>query len=454
MMNSKIRSIEIYLVAMSVFFIALASACSTTAPTSTPVEQTAEVEEVETTPPPAPDEKITVSWGTIGYRDFAEEFFLETIAQYEAENPNVKIEWIDLPGQYREWFLSSLVAGDLPDVVDMHRVFGLADWASMGALANLDELLSDEEHARYPEGLWQGGSFDGVSYAIPWWGASRNLWYNPDLLSEAGIDNIETNPPQTYEDLFEIGRIVHEQTGNYGVGFYISDYLGTGMLVQEGVEYFTSDGAPAINSPQAREALQMWVDAYADGVFPPEAVSVSEDTDIYANINWFVAGQTAFDISGSTASAFFPDDMSFTPGFLPAVTGAAGLGPEFGGHYLVITEQSQDKEAALDFALFVAGDETQLRWAQFHTSLPTSIQASNDPQFTEAEPETIGQQARLLEIADVPRMFTLPLTPGWSEMVTVLKEQQAKAFLGEVTVEEALATVELRWNEIIERQQQ
>ena len=132
------------------------------------------------------------------------------IADYEAQNPEVKIRWVDVPwADMQSKILTAVTAGTAPDVVNLNPDFA-AQLASRNAWLSLDETLTDADKQTYLPNIWQASSLDGKSFGIPWYLTTNVTLYNQSLLDQAGVA-----PPTTYAELIEVAKQVKDKTGKY-----------------------------------------------------------------------------------------------------------------------------------------------------------------------------------------------------------------------------------------------
>ena len=96
-----------------------------------------------------------------------ESYFNTLIAQFEGENPGVKVRWVDVPwADMQSKILTAVSAGTAPDVVNLNPDFA-AQLAGRNAWLELDDRVSDAERANYLPKIWQASSLDGKSFGIP-----------------------------------------------------------------------------------------------------------------------------------------------------------------------------------------------------------------------------------------------------------------------------------------------
>jgi len=402
----------------------------------------------------APQEQkntITIEFWTIALGDAFADYINGMIATYESEHPGIKIKWVDVSGgEVAEKFLAALVGKTPPDLVN---IYDLPRFLQFGVLADMDSLVSAVEKNKRLDNFWRGvGYYQGRNYVIPWYSGVSMMWYNSALFTAAGLDS--NRPPQSIDEMLEMGRVIHEKTGKYGISWRLHPSLGApawALLRLDGVwplfdEHYRHT---TINSPSARAVLQKWIDAYQNGTLPPEALASSHRDDV----NWFIEGRAAMlPFSGGWITRYF--DASFADKAIAAAQprGAAGLVPA-NNQALVVPRMSPHIKEAVDFGLFITNDANQLEFCRQVAILPSTKAAANDPYF-HREPKSLADRANQFSATDLKDSFVLapPDVKGWSRMEDILYEEFAKAMAGQQSAKAALARVEKKWNQLLEYQ--
>jgi len=451
---------NITLVALTML-MAVSSVLAGCAPSPTPTPQVIKEKETVVVPPtpvPTPVEVVEIKWWTHVLKDAFAEYLQGLIDAYQAAHPNVKIVWADLGAEQREKFMSDVAAGTAPDLADWHRAYGFATLAGLGLLENLDELVPDEAKKAYSETLWKEGSgtYQGVTYGIPWYGGSFLLYYNKDLFKKAGLD--PEKPPTTYKELLDYARQIKEKMGVYGLSFFSNAYYLQEIFFLDGVPLVSVDGKTAvINTPRAIEVLDMWAKAYKDGVLPPEAIAVGAQAGyVRDDVDWFNSETTAMLLSAPWLTRTLPDSLLPKLGMANGPLGETGR-YNFAGHFWVVPKQSKHKKEALDFALFITSPENQLAFCKLVAITPSTVKTLADPLFSTKPAQLVtkddfDQMGRYLVAGQLLNAASPPITPGWDEMMEVLRVEVNHVFLGEKTSAKALADVEAAWNKILARE--
>ena len=113
------------------------------------------------------------------------------IDAFEAQHPDIQVEFEEFPWSDADWALrlaTAAAAGNLPDVIEAPQV-GIS-WYIQGFLQPVNDLVErDNMDMNYWSQAWLDLSiFNGDIIGLPFEGSAMLLFYNADLLNEAGID--------------------------------------------------------------------------------------------------------------------------------------------------------------------------------------------------------------------------------------------------------------------------
>ncbi len=135
--------------------------------------------------------KVTIEFMPVTSANLTAEFWGEIVDGFEAENPNIDVQYNTGSAEDFNAFSKTLyAAGKLPDVLTVLNT----DLAQLGALAPLD--ADSVEPFRNVDDI----KLDGVNYYVPTALQPQSLlWYNKDLFTAAGLD--PENPPTTVKEL-------------------------------------------------------------------------------------------------------------------------------------------------------------------------------------------------------------------------------------------------------------
>jgi putative chitobiose transport system substrate-binding protein len=374
------------------------------------------------------------------------DYFNKLIATFEAENPGVKVRWVDIPWAAMEnKILTSVSAKTAPDVVNLNPGFA-TQLASRNAWLELDSRVPSSVRKQYLPNIWKDSTLNNKSFGIPWYLTTRVTIYNKDLLQKAGV----SKPPVTYAELAQVAKQIKEKTGKYAFFITVVPEDSGEVLesfVQMGVELVDAQGKAAFNTPKGKAAFQYWVDFYKQGLMPKEALTQGHRRAI----ELYQAGETALLSSG----AEFMDTIAKNA---PSIAKVSAAAPQITGETakknvavmnLVIPRDTDKPDAALKFALFVANSENQLAFAKAANVLPSTIEALQEYRRSlsgdgKASPV---EQARDISASQMQEAEVLiPTMKNLDKLQKVIYENLQAAMLGEKTVDQAVADAAKTWN--------
>lgn len=137
-----------------------------------------------------------------------QELWPALIKEFEAAHPNVTIEnrIFGDTDSYLVALQASVSGGDPPEIYAPHVLaieYGKAGIALDLTAALGDSLLADffpSTRAEYTDG--------GKQYAVGWMAQTFGLFYNPNILKQAGVD-----VPETWDDLVAAAPVIRQKTG-------------------------------------------------------------------------------------------------------------------------------------------------------------------------------------------------------------------------------------------------
>lgn len=378
------------------------------------------------------DDPITITfWGSYGNggNSSQQEVLNETlIPSFEAANPGIKVEYVDVPYDDLLQKLTTSAAGDaLPDLVraDLGWVPRFAD---LGVLVPLSDVMDDFQEladATYP-GVLATNLYDGKYYGLPLDTNTRVLISNQAALDAAGM----SAPPATFDEFVamagalegtEIAAFADGGLGAWNIMPWI--WSGGGDIASEDLS--TSTGV--LNSPENIATIQMLVDLYQAGQI---STGMTGNSGATSTSEGLPGGQYATILDGPWMNGIWESDFpDFEPVYSPVPAGPGGSVSVVGGEDIVLTASSKHQEAALEFIRFTQSEEFQL--ALVPTGQLTVIQDLG-PQQVELVPyySVFTEQ---LETAKNRLAIT-----GGAEIDGILNTELTPAFEGTVSVEDAL----------------
>ncbi len=376
------------------------------------------------------------------------------VEEWEARNPEVDVRWTDIPwGAVEQKLLAAVFARTAPDVVNLNPKFA-AKLASRGGLLNLDEHVGPEERERYLEGAWQASTGPGGTFGIPWYLTSRITLVNGELLEAAG----HRQPPAHWQDLPAFAQAVKQATGRHAL--FVSVVPGDSAeilesFVQMGVQLVDEEKRAAFNTPAGRRAFRFWTDLYRRGLLPREVVSQGHRRaiELYQSGDLALLSTSAATLNSIRTNA--PAVAARTQ-VAPPLTGPDGSA-NMAVMNLVVPEQSDQPEAAVDFALFLTNPANQYEFARASGTLPSAGEAmaalkrdvdqarKNLEPGDEAGAQALSAQDVSLHALERARVL-VPADPEIKQLQAVIYNHLQQAMVGQLSAEEAVEAAADAWN--------
>ncbi|MGB7250498.1 MAG: sugar ABC transporter substrate-binding protein [Phormidesmis sp.] len=374
-----------------------------------------------------------------------DDYFNQLIADFEAENPDTTVKWVDVPWSDMETkILAAVSAGNAPDVVNLNPNFA-SQLAAKGAWLTLDDKLPAAEQAIYLPKIWQATQLNGDSFGFPWYLTARVTLYNTDIFEAAGV----SEPPATFEELAQVAQQIKDETGKYA--FFVSfvpedaaDVLQS--FIQMGVPLVDEEGNAAFNTPAGKDVFQYWTDLYQQELLPREVLTQGHQQAIQL----YQSGETAILASGAefldTIANNAPDIAAATQS-APQITGSTGK-KNVAAMDLVIPKDTDVEAAALKFASYVTNDANQLAFAKAANVLPSTVEAMKDSYFTdlpaEATPVEVARAVSASQLEDAAVL--VPAMEDVKELQKIVYDNLQAAMLGDKSVDQAVADAADEWD--------
>jgi putative chitobiose transport system substrate-binding protein len=396
-------------------------------------------------PPPVQPE---VEFWTMQLQPQFTNYFNQVISNFERDNPEIKVRWVDVPWSAMESkILTAVSAKTAPDVVNLNPSFA-SGLASRNAWLNLNDKVTPEIQKLYLPKVWQASTINDLSFGIPWYLTTQVTICNQNLLENAGIDQA----PATFAELAKIAPQIKERTGKYPL--FVSFVPGDSnevleSLVSMGVTLLDQDNKAAFNDAKGMAAFKFWVDLYQADLLPPEVLTQGHRHAI----ELYQAGEIVF---LSTGAEFIESIANNAPVIAEVSTAAPQITGETGKKNvavmnLIIPRDSDQVDHALKFALFVTNTENQLLFAKEANVLPSTVEAV-DKYIEELASETnisSLQNARKVSAMQLKDAEVLvPPVPNINQLQQIIYQNLQAAMLKQKTVEQAVVDAAQEWNNL------
>jgi len=318
---------------------------------------------------PAAQEKVTIryfNWDN----DVQAQTTAEYIKQFEAENPNIRVESVSLvPGNSLETMkkLDFLVASEEQvDLIAFPNTSELFSRAQNGVLAPLNEfyeadgLKPEEEYMVNPK-------MNENYYGIQTNATTNFILLNKDALDEAGLEVPKVG--WTWDDFRDYAKkLTKDNNGTKQYGAYFHSwplYMNPAAQVNMRHPFLTEEGETNFTDPtfkyffelrRAMEAEDKSAKPYSDVI----GAKLAYRTE-------FFDGKAAMMLTGSWMISEIGDTEKYPHAFKTAIAPvplpSAGADPSvfIGGNFVSIGANSKHKEESYKFARFIATNLSEAR---------------------------------------------------------------------------------------------
>ncbi len=309
------------------------------------------------------------------YKESVEAFNEKYDGQYFAD-----VEFIprnDSGGGYSDKINASVMSGDLPDVITVDGP-NVAAYASNNIIQPLADL-TDEERSAYLDSIIDQGTYNGKLYALGAMESSVGLYYNKDILEEAGIEVPDADHPWTFSEFSEILEqlkpLMEEKNGypldmTFPVG-ETSIYYYAPFIWSNGGDFVSEDGLTVdgiFNSPENASVLE-YFRSFVDNGYMSEAPIDK----------LFESGRAAFKFDGAwevnTIYESYPDINLGVAPYIVSDNWDGGRYTPTGSWAYAATSKATDLEAATELVKWMSGVDSGIRLFEKTKNMPSTYEA-------------------------------------------------------------------------------
>ena len=321
-------------------------------------------------------------------------------------------------------------------------------FASAGWLEPLDDVYTSDELTEFSEGALQGCYVDGKLVCLPTFLNTGALLYRADLLEKYGFE-----PAKTWDELIEQSKVV--MAGEPGVYGYAAAWQKAEALTCCTMEHIwgydgnvlDENGNPTFDTEAVKSGISSMKKILDEGV-AIDGILGMMSKDVKAA---FFAGQVLYirDWSVALAAANDPEQSSVAGNVKVAQPPAGTDGNEQyncnGGWNIGVSAYSSHKEEAKLLVKYWTSDDAMLIGATMSGNMP-------------ARPALYGNKDLLAADSDMAKLYDFakncrnrPGSAYYEEVSTALQEGVTSVLMGEQSIDNAVATIQAKEEEIYNR---
>ncbi|MFV0427387.1 MAG: ABC transporter substrate-binding protein [Beutenbergiaceae bacterium] len=316
------------------------------------------------------------------------------------------------------------------------------DFVEGGFVQPLDDYIadaaSDYDYDDFYEPLRSVNEIDGATYGVPMYNYALGYIYRQDLLDEAGVE-VPTSMDELVDTVAalttnDVAGVAHSPQRGYKI---LEEW--SSWLLAAGGQMFDEDGNPTIDTPQAREALEIYIQTLEQNS-PENSVNWAQDETIRSLSTGGAASIVGYNwLLGSLneeGSGEFAGQFRLAP--MPGDRGSLGTWS------WAVPSNSASADAAWTFVEWVTSPEID-RQRVIAGGAPIRVSTVQDPEVQEQ-----GLGAEYYEAVDVILNNAVPFADGANseQLVQEVGTQLNEAVIGSKTIEQALADAQAVAEEI------
>lgn len=362
------------------------------------------------------------------------------LQDFKAEYPHISVQLQQVPfSDALNKYKTVAQANNAPDLFRA-EIAWTTELASLGYLMSLDAFLPPDKAADFLPAALAYARYQGHIWGVPQVTDCLALFYNREMIGN--------QPPETLEELVELGQMLTSPGQQYGFFYRGDPYWLTPFIWAFGGDLIDAKSLEVkIAQPEAVEALQFLIDLRKTHKIVPPSLDFANDYDNM--MIGFKNGQYAMILNGPWSTADVFDGPAFKNpenlGITRIPSGPGGHGSPVGGHNYVISAHTEKLFATWDLVEFLSRPENQARFALQNNLLPTRETTYALPEV-KANP-VIQSFKHVLDSAN-----TRPVIPQSGALFIDLKPAYQAALLGEKTPAAALSEVEAAWKKLLEEE--
>ena len=302
----------------------------------------------------------------------------EIIADFEAANPDIKIELQNFDHEGYKTSIRNFLSADAPDLANWYAGNRMAPFVNAGQFADISDVWDENGLKDLLGSALPSMTIDGKQWGIPYTYYQWGIYYNKDAYAQVGAE-----VPETYEDfvancaLFKEAGIDCLTTGTKALwpGAGIFDYMN---LRTNGYEFHMdlANGKVPWTDDRVRATFAEWAKLVEPGYISANHAAL----DWQDAASQLVQGTAANYVMGNFAVAVFKeggmtnDTLGFMP--FPTINPDVPRAEEAPTDTIHLTSGATNVEDAKAFLAYVASADAQTKINAAMGQLPINKDAS------------------------------------------------------------------------------
>lgn len=347
--------------------------------------------------------------------------------RYMEANPEVEITMQAPSPDYDEGLVTVIrqtMAGEAPEVflVGSHLLGALVD---RGMIEPLDDVMAGKDIAAMgytPEALALT-QVDGKQYGLPWTSSTPVMFYNADLVRQAGGD--PDDMPTTWDETIELAARI-DALGDDIMGMYYTpgddDWMTQNLLASAGLAPITDSGEIAFATQRGREALAVFERFHDEGGQTAVGNKAARQQ--------MYAGDLGLYFNSTAAVRSFDreigDRFEWGTAQMPKMVEDGGVASG-GMAAVILSDDPETRAAAFDYILYGTGPEAQTYIVKNTGYMPVNANAEDSAELASFYEENPAFRTSAMQMDRAYPWFAWPGDNGVRISQLVLDTMDAMA---------------------------
>ena len=369
-------------------------------------------------PAPSGNKAKATIWHT--YTEGQQAYLEKAVADFNASQDLYEIDVVsqEYTG-FSDTVYQSVFAGNGPDII-IDYASTAATYVEDGKVADLSAYLSDDViSALNPGALEEATSFaDGQMHVLPIVFSGPVLFYNPDILSAAGVE-----VPTTWDEVYEASVKINEASGSYGFAVDSPTDVLQAMIMQNGVTIWDNDAGEC---KFADEKVYAALDWYGKGVQEGVFLSNPSLSDYFSDD--YNAENIAMYVGSVAGCPYLSANWDVAP--MPQTAGGIAWTPAWNRGVIVFDYDDEDRvKAAAAFTEYFASPDVNAGWCEACNYL-TSFSSTEGSDIYQAFLGNGSDNVKALLALTPENAGSFPAVPAIQFVRNALKNAMADAAAG------------------------
>ena len=321
------------------------------------------------------EDKRTLKFATWGSQSEIE-ILMPILAEFKAQNPDIKIEFMHIPQNYFQKIHLLLASNMAPDVIFINNLY-------LPVYADFLEDLSDwDKKENFYKKSLDTLSYNGKLLAIPRDVSNMVVFYNKSLFDKYGIPYPRKD--WTFDDLLRIS-LEFKKYGIFGISFESSNIFYLPYLMSNGGGILSDDLTTIIiDTPQSKNAINFYSDLRNKyNVAPKKSQSASATM-----AQMFLQEKLAMQVSGRWLVPKYRESANFNWDVINFPNGTKGSIVPMDASGWAIYKKSNNKENAVKLIKFLSSKENITKFTKSGLIVPARVDVANSKDFLQGKPNS------------------------------------------------------------------